>query len=108
MVVSSPVLVVGVAAGYHDDVTVSVGYRLEKAQRMAVLGRDTYHLNGVPDVERIRSGLTDLFPGERRGGAEREHPLSFRGIRILDHDRHRPVGVYKLYGCHRPRQLLFR
>jgi hypothetical protein len=29
---------------------------------MAILRRDALHFNFVPDVERIRSGFTDLFP----------------------------------------------
>src|SRR5579862_1210772 len=106
MMVSLRSLIVGTAAGNHDDVTVRIGYRLEEPQWIAVLRGDALHLNGVPGVEGIRSDFADSPLRECRGGAECKHPLRGRVIRILNRDSQRPVGIYKLHFFDRPRELL--
>src|SRR5665213_225202 len=100
--------IVRAAAGDHDHVPVRVGDRLEEPYGMAVLRGDALHLDGVPGVEGVRPDFPNPPLREGRGRAQGENPLGCRGIRILDRDRQRTVGIHKLYFFDRPRKLLFR
>src|SRR5512135_402313 len=74
---------------------------------MAILRRDALNFNDVSCVEGIRSDFPDPPLRESRGGAQGEDPFGGRGVRILDRDRERAVGIHKLYFFDRSRQLLF-
>src|SRR5262249_30359971 len=95
-------LTVGVTGGDLDHTPVRHDHRLQKSQRTAVPRGEELHRNFVPGVERIRPRFTDTPLREGRGGAECQHPLGCRAIRILDCDTQRPVGIYELYLFDRP------
>src|SRR5882724_6102945 len=101
-------LVVRSTGGDNDHVPIGIGHRFEEPQRTAVRRRDELNFNGVPEVESIRAGWTDILPREARGGAHGHGPIDRCTILIFDRDCQRTVGIYKLDGFDGARQFLFR